>query len=215
MPKVLSLVSGGIDSAVASALALEQGLELVILHFDTIPLGNTRGKEKTEKLAKHLAKKFGKEIKICVVPHGENLFAIAKNCNRKYGCVICRRMMLRVAEKVAEKEGALALLTGESLGQVASQTLFNLNAEHSALGIPVIRPLLGMDKLEIERLAKGFETFETSILPSACCSIPVKPSTKATQKRIEEEEKGLEIGALLENSLKNIKCRTIGLNKTK
>jgi thiamine biosynthesis protein ThiI len=215
MVKVIALVSGGIDSAVASALALQQGMGLVMLHFDTKPLGNTRGIEKTEKLARHLALKFGKKIKVCVVPHGETLFEIARKCGRKYSCVLCRRMMLRVAEKVARREKASALLTGESLGQVASQTLFNLNAEHSAVKIPVMRPLLGMDKLEIEKLAKGFGTFETSILPSACCQIPVKPATKATGDIIAGEEKKLDIEKLAGNSLKGIKCQTIALNKRK
>ncbi len=208
MTKVLVLVSGGVDSAVASALALEQGLEISMLHFSTVPLGNTRGLEKTEKLARHLEKMFGKKIRVCVVPHGETLFAIAKSCNRKYSCVLCRRMMLRIAERVAEKERASALVTGESIGQVASQTLFNLNAEHSALNLPVIKPLLGMDKLEIERLAKKFETFETSILPSACCSIPSKPATKATEERILREEKTLEIDKLVKTSLNGVKCKT-------
>lgn len=208
MTKVLVLVSGGIDSAVASALALEQGLDISMLHFSTVPLGNTKGLEKTKKLAKHLEKMFGKKIRVCVVPHGETLFAIAKNCDRKYSCVLCRRMMLRISEKVAKKEGASALVTGESIGQVASQTLFNLNAEHSSAAIPVLRPLLGMDKLEIERLAKKFETFETSILPSACCSIPSKPATKATEEKILWEERALEIDELVKASLKGLKCQT-------
>jgi thiamine biosynthesis protein ThiI len=208
MTKVLVLVSGGIDSAVVSALALEQGLDISMLHFSTVPLGNTKGLEKTKTLARHLEKKFGKKIKVCVVPHGDTLFAIAKTYNRKYSCVLCRRMMLRIAEKVAKKEGASALVTGESIGQVASQTLFNLNAEHSAQTLPVIKPLLGMDKMEIERLAKKFETFETSILPSACCSIPSKPATKATEEKILREEKGLEIDKLVKTALKGLKCKT-------
>jgi thiamine biosynthesis protein ThiI len=206
MPKVIALVSGGIDSAVATALALEGGMRVCILHFDTTPLGNTRGREKTLLLARRLGKRFGKKIKVCVVPHGETLFAIAKKCNRKYSCVLCRRMMLRIAEGVAKNENALALLTGESLGQVASQTLGNLNAEHSAATIPVVRPLLGMDKLEIERLAKHFGTFETSILPSACCSIPAKPATRASLAAVEKEEKKLGIGRIVDCSLNKMEC---------
>lgn len=208
MTKVIALVSGGIDSAVATALALQQGIDVVMLHFSTVPLGNTKGAEKTEMLARHLGKKFGRKIKVCVVPHGNALFEIAKKCDRKYGCVLCRRMMLRIATKLAEKEKANALLTGESLGQVASQTLHNLNAEHFAAKIPIIQPLLGMDKLEIERLAKEFGTFETSILPSACCSIPVKPATKASEKIAEEEEKKLDMWKLVGDSLKGIECKT-------
>ncbi|MAG22253.1 MAG: hypothetical protein CL943_03030 [Candidatus Diapherotrites archaeon] len=209
MTKIIALVSGGIDSAVVSSMALENGLDIVMLHFDTKPLGNTRGIEKTEKLAKLLGKKFGKEIKVCVVPHGPTLFEIAKKANRKYSCVLCRRMMMHIASKLAEKEKASALLTGESLGQVASQTLYNLNAEHSAADLPIIKPLLGMDKLEIEKLARKFGTFETSILPSACCSIPVKPATKATEEKIGFEGKELDIEALAKNALGKMQCKTI------
>jgi len=210
MPKAIALVSGGIDSAVAAVLALEQGMQPVFLHFDTVPLGNTKGREKTMLLARHLAQLFGKKIKVIIIPHGNVLFAIAKNCDRKYGCVLCRRMMLRIAERIAKKEKAGALLTGESLGQVASQTLSNLNAEHSAVSIPIIRPLLSLDKLQIEKLAKKFGTFETSILPSACCSIPSKPSTRASQTLIEEEEKKLDIESLLRKSLLKIEGKTLG-----
>jgi thiamine biosynthesis protein ThiI len=210
MSKAIALVSGGIDSAVAAALALEQGMQPVFLHFDTVPLGNTKGREKTILLARHLAQLFGKKIKVIIAPHGSVLFAIAKNCDRKYGCVLCRRMMLRIAEKIAAKEKAGALLTGESLGQVASQTLANLNAEHSAVSIPIIRPLLSLDKLQIEKLAKKFGTFETSILPSACCSIPSKPATKSNKAVIEEEEKKLDIEKLALDAAKKAKTEEIG-----
>ena len=215
MVKVVSLVSGGVDSAVATALAMQQGMEVVFLHFDTRPLGNTKGEEKTIALAKHLSKKFGTKLKVCVVPHSPALFEIAKKCNRKYSCVLCRRVMLRIASEFARKEGANAIVTGESLGQVASQTLFNLNAEHSASEIPVLKPFLGMDKLEIERLAKEFGTFETSTLPSACCSIPAKPATKATEEKIEIEEQRIDVKKLLEESLSGKRCKTIGLNDRK
>ncbi len=201
MVKALALVSGGIDSIVAVALALEQGMEIEMLHFSTVPLGNTRGLEKTKLLARTLGEKFGQKIKVGVAPHGNTLFAIAKNCHRKYSCVLCRRIMLRAASRIAEKRGASALITGEAIGQVASQTLFNLNAEHSASLVPIIRPLIGMDKLEIERLAKEFGTFETSILPSACCSIPAKPATKATSEKVEQEEKRLNVNELVEKEL--------------
>ena len=209
MPKAIALISGGIDSAVAGALALEQGMQPVFLHFDTVPIGNTKGREKTMLLARHLARLFGKKINVIVVPHSETLFAITKNCDRKFACVLCRRMMLRIAGRIAKKKKAGALLTGESLGQVASQTLANLNAEHSAVSIPIIRPLLGLDKLQIEKLAKKFATFETSILPSACCSIPSKPATKASAALILEEEKKLDIEKLVGNAVKKIEKKII------
>lgn len=192
MPKAVALVSGGIDSAAAISLALEQGLDVVALHYSTKPFADERAEQKSRQLIRHLEKRFGKKIKLVVVPFGPVLKEIAKNCNRKFNCVLCRRMMLRIAEKVAAEEGASALLSGESLGQVASQTLSNLNAEAGTIKIPVIRPLLGMDKLEIEKIARKFETLEISTLPSSCCSIPEKPSTAAKRGQIEEEEKALE-----------------------
>ena len=200
--KVISLISGGIDSAVSTALALEQGHEVVSLHLSTVPFADEKSQKKTEQILSQLCEKFNVKMKLHVAPHGDSaLTEIAKNCDRKYNCVLCRRMMLRIGEKVAEEEKAGALLTGESLGQVASQTLPNLGAEFSAVKIPILRPLLGMDKIEIEKLARKYDTFEASILPSMCCSLPEKPATKARIGIIENEEKKLNIEKLVEESL--------------
>jgi len=200
MGKAVALLSGGIDSAVAIGLALEQGMEIVALHYSTVPFADEKAQEKAIVIAGHLEKKFGRKIKLVIVPFGKVLAEIAKNCERKFNCVLCRRMMLRIAEKIALREMAGALLSGESLGQVASQTLPNLNAESGAARIPVIRPLLGMDKLEIEAIAKRIGTFEISILPSSCCSIPEKPSTRAKKAVIEELEKRLSVQQLVEEA---------------
>lgn len=205
MTKVITLVSGGIDSAAAISLALEQGMEVISLHFSTQPFADEKAEEKTIELVAHLQKRFGKKIRLFVIPFGKVLGEIAKNCDRKFNCVLCRRMMFRIAEKVAREEKADALLTGESLGQVASQTLKNLNAEFGSSKIPIMRPLLGMDKLEIEAIAKRFETFEISTMPSSCCSIPEKPSTSAKKKQIEEEEKKLHIQDIVELAFKERK----------
>ncbi|MFA4854991.1 MAG: asparagine synthase-related protein [archaeon] len=195
--KVVALLSGGIDSAAAVGLALEQGLDVVALHYCTVPFADERSEKKARDVAEHLEKRFGRKIKLVIVPFGKVLAEIAKNCERKFNCVLCRRMMLRIAEKLAKEEGASALLSGESLGQVASQTLPNLSAEAGAAKIPIIRPLLGMDKLEIEAIAKRMGTFEISILPSSCCSIPEKPSTAAKKAVIEEFEKKLPVQRLV------------------
>ena len=205
MAKVIALVSGGIDSAAAISLALEQGMEVVALHYSTQPFADEKAEQKTIALVKHLRKRFGKKIRLIVVPFGKTLAAIAKNCDRKFNCVLCRRMMLRIGQKIAEEEKASALLSGESLGQVASQTLTNLNAEAGCISIPVIRPLLGMDKLEIEAIAKKFETFEISTQASACCSIPDKPSTAAKRNIIEGEEKKLPIKQLVKTAFEKRK----------
>ncbi len=200
MTKVVCLLSGGIDSAAALGLALEQGMEVLALHYSTKPFADERAEKKTIELVKHLNKAFGKKVKLVVVPFGSVLKAISKNCDRKFNCVLCRRMMLRIGEKIAEKERASALLSGESLGQVASQTLSNLNAEAGTIAMPVIRPLLGMDKLEIEKIAKKFESFGISTMPSSCCSIPEKPSTSAKRGFIEEQEKKLAVKELVQQA---------------
>ena len=202
MTKVIALVSGGIDSAASISLALEQEMEVIALHYSTQPFADDKAEQKTISLIKHLNKRFGKEIKLIVVPFGKVLAAIAKNCDRKFNCVLCRRMMLRIGERIAIEEKASALLSGESLGQVASQTLSNLNAEAGCTSIPVIRPLLGMDKLEIETIAKKFETFKISTQASSCCSIPDKPSTAAKRDFIESEEKKFEVKKLVETAFR-------------
>lgn len=200
--KALCLLSGGIDSAVAAALALENNLELVAVHFQNYPFSDRRSEEKTKRIAEKLAKRFRKKIKLYFVPHAEAHKQILSNCTLRFGCVLCRRMMLRTASRLAEKEGCTALLTGESLGQVASQTLHNLAAEKSAAGLPIIRPLLGMDKLEIEELARKYETYKVSTSPGMCCTaVPEKPSTKAHVGQIEEEEKKLNLEELVSNAI--------------
>ncbi len=199
MTKVIALVSGGIDSAAAISLALEQGMEVVALYCNTVFL-DKRAEQKTIVLIKHLEKLFEKKIKLVVVPFAPILKAIVKNCDRKFACILCKRMMSRLGERLAIEENANALLKGDSLGQVASQTLTNLNAEADCVSIPVIRPLLGMDKLEIEKIAKKFETLEISTQASAYCSIPDKPSTAAKRSFIKAEEKKLDVKNLVETA---------------
>lgn len=201
--KVVSLISGGIDSPVATYLMLKKDLEVIALHLDNRPFTDEKQMNKTITQVKKLKEVTKKEIKTYVVPHGDNQLEFAKNCKRNLECVLCRRMMLRIAEKISEKEGAFAIVTGESLGQVASQTLRNIMVESQAINIQVIRPLIGFDKIEIEAIAKKIGTYEISILPGLCCTIvPDKPSTAAHLYRVLDEEKKIDIESLLENCVK-------------
>ena len=203
--KLLSLISGGIDSPVATHMMMEQGAEVIAIHFDNRPFTDDGQFEKTRALVEHLGKINNTAIKTWVVPHKESHLAFARNCRRNLHCILCRRMMLRVSEQVAEREGAGALLTGESLGQVASQTLRNIHTESQAVSIPIIRPLIGMDKLEIEKIAKRIGTYEISIMPGMCCSIvPKRPSTYSQLNTVLEEEKNVDIDILAGDALEGI-----------
>jgi len=199
--KLVALISGGIDSPVAAHLALTKGAEVVALHFDNKPFSDEKQTEKAKLLVKKLEERSNGKIKLYIIPHGKNLLEIARNSIRRFGCVLCRRMMFRIAEHVAERERADAILTGESLGQVASQTLKNIRVEEEAVNIPIIRPLIGFDKVEIEKIAKDIGTYEISIMPGSCCSIvPDKPATQAKLDKIRDEEKELDLGKLLRNT---------------
>jgi len=195
--KAVGLLSGGIDSPVALYLMKERGCEVIPAYFDNRPFSG----EDTRQRAIDLARQLGfKEIYI--MPNGENLRAFSGNCERRFTCVFCKRMMLRLAEKLAERLGAEALVTGESLGQVASQTSSNLAAETAAVSIPIIRPLIGFNKEETTEIARRIGTLPTSIRRVTCCSaVPDKPATSATAAKVEAEEKKLDVQALLENSL--------------
>lgn len=201
--KVVSLVSGGIDSPVATHLLLKKGADVIAVHFDNRPFTDEKQLNKTLELIKTLEDLSGKKMKIYIVPHGPSQTAIARNAHRRYQCVLCRRMMYRIAERIAREEGAAAIATGESLGQVASQTLTNLKTEEQSIEIPVLRPLIGLDKVEIERIAKSIGTFEVSISPGLCCTIvPDKPSTQARLTAILEEEEKLDVESLVEDAVK-------------
>jgi thiamine biosynthesis protein ThiI len=203
--KLISLLSGGIDSPVATQLMLERGAEVVAVHFDNRPFTGEGQIKKMKSLVSHLSNLNKKEINAYVVPHKDSHIAFTQNCKRNLHCVLCRRMMFRVAEKIAQNEGAEALLTGESLGQVASQTLRNIRTESQTVKIPILRPLIGLDKLEIEKIAKRIETYGISILPGACCDIvPKFPSTYSKIEVVLKEEQKVDVSGLVEQSLNEI-----------
>ena len=133
-------------------------------------------------------------MKTYVVPHGNSLNLYRKNCDIKFTCIFCKRMLLRYAEKIAEKEGADAIVMGDSLGQVASQTLQNILVIDNAVNIPVFRPLIGLDKEDVVRIAREIGTYDLSILPSdGCNAVPNKPATSAKLDKIIKEEKKIDI----------------------
>lgn len=197
--KLVSLISGGIDSPVATYLMLKKGHEIIALHMDNRPFTDLRHVEKAKNLVRHIGKLFNSELKGYIVPHGMNQNIIAKNCKRCMMCVLCRRLMFRVATNIALRENADAILTGESLGQVSSQTPQNILVESSATELPIIRPLIGFDKVEIINIAKKIMSYEISILPSICCTIaPNKPSRSVNLSSILKEEEKLNLSEMVE-----------------
>ena len=205
--KVISLFSGGIDSPVATWLMMKRGCEIVLLHFDNQPYTDKKNLERAKKVAKALKKWYkGHDLKFYVIKHGENLKKIIENCPRNLTCLICKRIMYRIANKIAEKENALGIVTGESLGQVASQTLENLNILNQSSTLIVFRPLISFDKTKIEEIAKKIGTFNYSILPAKTCSAaPKKPRTRGRIKEVLEAEEKINIENMINESLKTLK----------
>ncbi len=189
--KVLAMISGGIDSVPASYLSAKRGAENVWIHFHSFPLVSNKSINKVKELAEKF-KRYQKELKVHFVPFGDLQMKIKARAPAKYRVLLYRRAMLKIAEKVAKKEGCDAIITGESLGQVSSQTLANLKITDEAIKLPILRPLIGMDKEEIIRLAKKIDVFEISIKPQEdCCTlfVPKKQTAKGDLKSVKKIEK--------------------------
>lgn len=202
MKKVIALLSGGIDSPVAAALFLQKGIEVVLVHFQNLTRQQESVQGKIERLAEQLSK-YGK-VKLIIVSFKDAQYAIIKAVPAEYRMLVYRRMMFRIADKIKEREGADALVTGDSLGQVASQTLENLRTIYSATKSVVLHPLLGRDKREITDMAKKLGTFEISSLPyEDCCSFMIArhPATKSRIEDVEQYEKNLDVSALVDSAV--------------
>ncbi len=197
------LISGGIDSPVAAWTMAKRGLRLNAIHFASPPYTSPRAELKVKTLLSKVARYSGC-INLAIVPFTEIQDQIAENCPEDYFTLIMRRMMMRISEKIARNSGSLALITGESLGQVASQTLPALVTTDYVTNMPVLRPLIGMDKEEIVSISRHIDTFETSILPyEDCCTVftPKHPKTRPTLESCAESEANLDIDALIEKAI--------------
>lgn len=185
------LLSGGIDSPVAGWMISKRGVVLDAVHFHSHPYTSDRAKEKVIELAKIMTQYTG-PIRLHIVPFTDIQLDTIDKCPKNYLTIIMRRLMMRIAEKIARESGAMALITGESIGQVASQTMESLVVTDNAVDMPVFRPCIGMDKEEIVTISKKIDTYETSILPyEDCCTIfvPKHPKTKPSISEIQEAEK--------------------------
>lgn len=185
------LLSGGIDSPVAGWMISKRGVTLDAVYFHSHPYTSDRAKEKVIDLAKIISVYTG-PIRLHIVPFTDIQLDIIDKCPKEYLTIIMRRLMMQIAERIAKSRGAKALITGESIGQVASQTMESLSVTDNAVDMPVFRPCIGMDKEEIVRISKKIDTYETSILPfEDCCTIfvPKHPKTKPNLDEIVEAEK--------------------------
>ncbi|WP_027364951.1 tRNA uracil 4-sulfurtransferase ThiI [Desulfotruncus alcoholivorax] len=201
--KALLLLSGGIDSPVAGWMAMKRGIEIEAVHFYSFPFTGEKSLEKVRDLCRILAD-YTSRVKLHVVHFTEIQKEIQKNCPEELRVTLMRRMMFRLAERIAGQQGALALVTGESVGQVASQTLESMRVINYVINIPVLRPLVGMDKAEIISRAQAIGTFATSVLPyEDCCTLflPKHPATRPRPEQARQAEEALEVEELLAGAL--------------
>ena len=199
------LISGGIDSPVAAYMMAKRGVELVAVHFASPPFTTELAEKKVMELLKRVAKYSG-AITTYVVPFTEIQQEIRKNCPEEYFTIIMRRYMMKISEILAEHQNCSALITGESLGQVASQTMYALACTDAATSLPVFRPCIGMDKDEIIRISRKIDTFETSILPyEDCCTVftPKHPKTRAKLVDVEAAESSMNSDELIKKAVEN------------
>jgi len=204
--KVVGLLSGGIDSPVASILAMKRGAAVTFVHFHSVPMTTEESIEKVNQITTVLSH-YQSRIHLYLVALTSIQKEILVKTKEKYRIILYRRFMFRIAEMIANKEKARALVTGESLGQVASQTLENIAAIEAVSSMPILRPLIGLDKLEIINLAKEYGTYDISILPDQdCCSLflPKSPATKAKTQFIEAEEENLAVDNLIQEAIDSI-----------
>ncbi|MFY0544658.1 tRNA uracil 4-sulfurtransferase ThiI [Brevibacillus sp. H7] len=209
--KVLLLLSGGIDSPVAGWMMMKRGVTLEAIHFHSYPFTSERSLEKVRDLA-HKLTRWGGTVRLHVVPFTEIQTAIREKCPEDYLITIMRRFMMRISQQIAEKTGALALATGESLGQVASQTLESMNTINSVVSIPILRPLIGMDKTEITEISRRIDTYELSILPyEDCCTIftPKNPVTRPKPHIAARFEENLDVDALVADAVNRTEVEEI------
>jgi len=206
-PRLIGLFSGGIDSAVGLWLVMKRGSPVVPVYFDNSPFTDETTTQRALKVAEVLFNwAIGFPRKVYVVQHGENMKQIMQT-NRKYSCLLCKRMMYRVAERLAEQLHAEGIVTGEAIGEQASQTITNLRVLNSAVkDYPVHRPLLGFDKEETEAIGRKIGTYKfSSKKAGACTAVPYQPSTKAKLEEVLKAEEKLDIEAMVTRSLESIK----------
>ncbi|WP_053218898.1 tRNA uracil 4-sulfurtransferase ThiI [Virgibacillus senegalensis] len=209
--KTLLLLSGGIDSPVAGYLTMKRGVQLEAIHFHSPPFTSERAKQKVFDLARQMTK-FGHSIRIHVVPFTKLQQKVHQTIPHGYSMTVMRRMMMRISEQIASREGILSLTTGESLGQVASQTMESMHAINEVTNYPVLRPLIAMDKEDIISISQKIDTYDISIRPfEDCCTVfvPDAPKTTPRKEKVNQFEQAEDFDDLLDETLENVEVVTI------
>lgn len=205
------LISGGIDSPVAAYMMAKRGLTLNAIHFASPPYTSPQAEEKVHNLLRKVSRYCG-NITLFTVGFTEIQEAIRDNCPEELFTLVMRRFMMRISQRIAGREDCKALITGESLGQVASQTLNALACTDAVVSIPVFRPVIGLDKEEIIKISRQIDTFDISIEPyEDCCTVftPKHPKTKPQISVLEQAELSLDVDALIDRALENTKIQNI------
>ncbi len=208
--KAMLLLSGGIDSPVAGYMMAKRGVHIATIHYVSPPYTSERALMKVEQLCEKLTDYCGGIAFYCV-PFTEIQEAIKDNCPEEFFTIIMRRIMMEIAQRIAEKDNCFALITGESVGQVASQTMSAIACTDAVCRIPVFRPLVGMDKTEIIEIARKIDTFETSILPyEDCCTVftPRHPKVRPVLSDVEKAQNNLDFEPLIQKAVENTEMKT-------
>ncbi|MFD6438632.1 tRNA uracil 4-sulfurtransferase ThiI [Peribacillus sp. NPDC060186] len=214
--KAMLMLSGGIDSPVAGFLSMKRGLDVEAIHFYSPPFTSERSRQKVIDLAGKLAEING-SMKVHIVPFTEIQLLIQKQIPENYSMTTTRRLMMRVADQIREKEEAMALITGESLGQVASQTMSSMYAINEVTNTPILRPLITMDKTEIIKIARELDTFEISNLPyEDCCTVftPASPKTKPKREKVNYYESFVDFESLIAKAVADTEILTVTPGQT-
>ncbi len=204
--KGMLLISGGIDSPVAGYMMCKRGMKLNCIHYHSFPYTSELAKEKVLELSKKVGEYNG-GINVYIVPFTKIQEEIHKNCPEEYMITLMRRFMMRIAERLAIKLGDQAIITGESLGQVASQTIESMTSSNSVVKMPVLRPLVAFDKIDIIDISRKIDTYNTSIQPyEDCCTVflPKYPAIKPNLEKVIKAENNLDVEALIEDAISNI-----------
>jgi thiamine biosynthesis protein ThiI len=203
MERAAYLISGGIDSPVAAYLGIKMGWSPLFIYFDNAPFTGKDTEDRALRTIKRVAKATGIGGEVLVVPHGKDLEVIVGKCPRNLTCLLCKRMMYRKAERIANDHGCTAIVTGEILGEQASQTLRNLVLNSAIVKIPIIRPLIGMNKREVEDIGRAIGTFEISTEKAKSCSAAaIKARTRARAEELNDAENEIPVQELLDIGVK-------------